>query len=272
MSTEFDVIIKKHLGAKMDICKSLIYVTLFISLLASSANSDRTVDSLSSPGMFVWKNDINSIDYSNPELYLTLGSQSNLKEQYFNEINRQIRIENNDIEGIGMIFSWKQDYFKRYSAGGRFIGKITVNQIMKKKALGGCHDHGLVLVSILRKYGFPAIMVDTAGIQWALDYHEGKRKGFRGHVFIEVYVKDKWILIDSTTGKYVENYDSSNPVIPMTHSVENKGYFVLFKGLDPRGYGITSCKQLNKHLKEFSRKIKSIEMYFPQYVTKRLPQ
>jgi hypothetical protein len=253
MSTEFDVIIKKHLGAKMDICKSLIYVTLFISLLASSANSDRTVDSLSSPGMFVWKNDINSIDYSNPELYLTLGSQSNLKEQYFNEINRQIRIENNDIEGIGMIFSWKQDYFKRYSAGGRFIGKITVNQIMKKN-------------------GFPAIMVDTAGIQWALDYHEGKRKGFRGHVFIEVYVKDKWILIDSTTGKYVENYDSSNPVIPMTHSVENKGYFVLFKGLDPRGYGITSCKQLNKHLKEFSRKIKSIEMYFPQYVTKRLPQ
>jgi len=80
-----------------------------------------------------WKTDVNSIDYSNPELYLTLGSQSNLKEQYFNEINRQIRIENNDIEGIGIIFSWKQDYFKRYSAGGRFIGKITVNQIMKKR-------------------------------------------------------------------------------------------------------------------------------------------
>ena len=223
------------------------------------------------PEKLLWQTQENRIDYSNPELYLTSGSQSSLNQQYFSEINKQIRIGGNDIENAGKIFGWKQGYFKTYSAGGKFIGKVTVNQIMGGKALSGCHDHGLVLVSVLRKYGFPAIMVDTAGIQWAFDYSEGKREGFRGHVFVEVYVKDKWILINSTSGRYVENYDPCNSVIPMTDSAESRGYYALFKGLDPEEYGISSNEQLTEHLKAFARKAESIEMHFPAYKIKSLP-
>jgi hypothetical protein len=231
------------------------------------------------PGAFVWKTDVNSIDYSHPELYLTAGNQSDLNKRYFDEINRQIKIKSNDIEGIRTIFNWKQGYFKAYAAGGALIGQITIDQIMEKRSLGGCHDHGLALVSILRSYGFPAVMVDAAGIQWAFDYREGKAKGFRGHVFVEAYVKNRWILIDSTSGEYVENYDPSNLVIPIKLSVEtrghlvlieSKGYFALFKGLDPAGYGITSFQQLKEHLEEFARRAESIEISFPQYLIKKL--
>jgi hypothetical protein len=143
---------------------------------------------------------------------------------------------------------------------------------MEEKVLSGCHDHGLVLVSILRKYGFPAIMVDTAGIQWALDYNENKQNGFKGHVFIEVYVRNKWILINSTSGKYVQNYEPLNPVITMPDTAESKGYYALFKGLDPAGYGIRDKEQLTENLNLFASRINSIELSFPQYKINMLPQ
>lgn len=219
----------------------------------------------------VWKTDAIYIDYAKPELYLAPGNQSNLDEQYFNEISQQIKMGGSDLENIGAIFKWKQDYFRTYAAGGEFIGKITVNQIMEEKALSGCHDHGLVLVSVLRKYGFPAIMVDTAGIQWAWDYSQGKRQDFIGHVFVEAYVNGKWILINSTSGEYVEDYDPSNSVLPLTNPAESKGYFALFKGLDPEGYGINSNEQLTEDLRVFAGKAESIEMHFPQYKIKKFP-
>lgn len=210
------------------------------------------------------------IDYDNPELYLKSGTQSSLNERYSNEIGTQLSIENNNMKAVAEIFLWKHDYFRTYSAGGKLVGKTTVNQIMEEKMLSGCHDHGLVLVSVFRKYGFPAIMVDTAGIQWALDYSTGERGSFTGHVFVEVYVDNNWILVNSTSGEYVENYDPSNPVIPMTNPDEDKGYFALLKGLDPEGYGITSIQQLKEHMAVFAAGVKSENIHFPKYEVKKL--
>ena len=249
--------------------------TYTITVEAKDTHGDSSAGSISSiniivPGLYVWKDGMDSIDYSSHELYLMSGSQSDLNEQYLNEINREVRIGNKDMVAIKTIFNWKQKYFRPYNAGGALIGKVTVNQAMEERSLSGCHDHGLVLVSVLRKYGFPAIMVDTADIQWAFDYCEGKVEYFAGHIFAEVYVKDKWILIDSTSGMYIENYDPSNPVINIAHSVEAKGHFALLKGLDPEGYGINSERQLHEHLKEFARKVKSIEMHYPKYIIKDL--
>lgn len=226
--------------------------------------------SLPAPKCF-WETATFRIDYSSPELYLASGNQSTLNKKYSDEISTQIKIESNNIKGVAEIFRWKQDYFRTYSAGGKLVGKITVNQIMEEKALSGCHDHGLVLVSVFRNYGFPAIMVDTAGIQWAWDYSTEEQEGFAGHVFVEVYVNNNWILINSTSGEYVENYNPSNSVIPITSPDEDKGYFVLFKGLDPEEYGITSIQQLTEHLKAFAQGVKSVDMHFPEYEITRFP-
>ena len=174
------------------------------------------------------------------------------------------------MKSVAEIFCWKQNYFRTYSAGGKLVGRTTVNQIMKEKALSGCHDHGLVLVSVLRENGFPAVMVDAAGIQWAVDYSAAKRQDFSGHVFVEVYVSNSWYLIDSTSGKYIENYDPANPVIPLTNSDEEKGYFVLLKGLDPEGYGVTSLEQLKTFMKAFAEKVRIENIEFRQYDIKKL--
>ena len=84
-------------------------------------------------------------------------------------------------------------------------------------------------------------------------------------------MKDQWILVNSTSGEYVENYDPCNPVIPMTDSAESKGYFALFKGLDPKEYGINSNEQLIENLKAFAGEVKSLEISLPPCHVKRLP-
>jgi hypothetical protein len=212
------------------------------------------------------------IDYSNPELYLKSGNQSTLNEKYSSEINTQLSIENVDMEALAEILRWKDGYFTLVPGGGE-VGRSTINQLMEEKNLGGgCHDHALVFASICRHFGFPAIMVDTAGIQWAYDYVEGRSGGWLiGHVFVEVYVNNNWILIDSTGGAYVEDYDPCNPVIPMTCSMESKGFFVLLKGLDPEEYGITSQGDfLGEKMIEFALNVESIDMQFPEYTFQNL--
>ena len=214
----------------------------------------------------------NTINYDNAKLYLAAGIQSELSAKYLDEINSRLIIPGGSLDAIAAIFKWKQGAFKASAAGGKYVGKSTVKQLMETKALTGCHDHGLLLASVFRKYGFPAVMVDCAGMQWALNYVENKPGGFIGHVFVEANVDGRWILVNSTSGKYVDNYEPCNPVIPMPDQAESKGYYVLFKGLDPAGYGITSNEQLTASLKSFAGRAKSIEMPLPPYKIRDLPR
>ncbi len=68
----------------------------------------------------------------------------------------------------------------------------------------------------------------------------------------------------------MENYDPDNPVIPMTNPDEDKGYFVLLKGLDPEGYGITSMEQLKEHMTVFAEGVESENIHLPNYEVKKL--
>ncbi|MHC4621531.1 MAG: transglutaminase domain-containing protein [Planctomycetota bacterium] len=211
-----------------------------------------------------------SIDYNDPELYLMPGTQSELGTRLFSEIDAQIEVGAKDMKGIGTIFRWTCDFFDTCADGGECIGKTTIHELVEKRVLGGCHDHSLALASVLRAYGFPAVMVDTAGIQWALDYQQGKRKSLSGHVFLEVFVEGKWILICPTSGRYIEDYDPSNPVIPMTTTIETVGYYALLKGLDPADYGVTSLDVLTKRLEAFADRILPGDLEFREYTMKRL--
>ncbi|MFC1920922.1 transglutaminase domain-containing protein [Chloroflexota bacterium] len=210
------------------------------------------------------------IDYNHPELYLVSGNQSYLDEDCSRIIETQVEVAKSGIEGVAEIFRWKQNYFGTYSARGALVGKTTINQLIEKKELSGCHDHALVLASVFRFCGYPAIMVDAAGIQWAKDYSEGKQISFSGHVFVEVYIDNNWILVNSTSSEYVENYNPHNPVIPMTNPDESTGYFTMLKGLDPEDYGVTSLQQLKKYMEAFAADVQTLEMQFPEYEIKYL--
>jgi transglutaminase-like putative cysteine protease len=216
-------------------------------------------------------NEDSQIDYAHPEKYLNSGTQSTITEEEFTNIDQQLQIKTIDLSAIKKIYAWKQTQFDHVRGGGRYVGKQAINDILKEHVLTGCHDHGLGLVSVLRKYGVPAILVDATGIEWALQYPE-KVRSFRGHVFVEIFLNNTWMLFDSTSGVYIPDYDPSNPVIPITNPDEVKGYYVMFKGLDPEDYGITNIKLLNKEQQRYARLLKEKidQIIFPKYSMKRL--
>jgi hypothetical protein len=195
------------------------------------------------------------IDYSHPEKYLDARGQSGIPEALFKEIDSQLNIKTKELSDIKKIFDWKQANFRYVAAGGRYIGKTTAQRIIEGKELTGCHDDALLMSAVLRRYGFPAIMVDATGIQFSLDYPD-KTTVFSGHVFVEVYLNGRWILVDTNSGEYILDYDVNNLLIPITKPGESKGYYVMLKGIDPGSYGVRSLDDLTNKQKEYSKKLK----------------
>ena len=113
------------------------------------------------------------------------------------------------------------------------IGIPTVNDLFESKTFYGCHSEALLISSILRSFGFPAIMIETFDVGWAFDYYAGNTDSFAGHVMSEILVEGSWILLDND-GSYVEDYDCSDPFISTRFT--SRGLFVFAKGLDTWDY------------------------------------
>jgi len=212
-----------------------------------------------------------TIDYADPSLYLQGGAQSTLAADNVDVVNGQIQAQSRDIVAVGRIFHWIGRSFTAASAGGATIGRTDVNDLVRGRILYGCHDWGLLLSTLLRHFGFPAIMVDGAGIDWAERYRTGQVTSFSGHVYVEVYLEQHWIVVDSTSGMYAANYDYREPVLPFTQSGDSRGHYVLYKGVDPAGYGVTSNEILTARMREFAQALPGITLSFPVYDLRPLP-
>lgn len=210
-----------------------------------------------------------NIDYDKPEKYLKLGKMTKIEISYLDAIRQEISVTGKTIDDLRVIFLWKQLKFRKAYAAGKFVGKSTVNSLYEQGVLTGHHDDGIVLVSILREFGFPAVMVDAAGIQWSHDYTAGKTTEFLGHVYVEVFVEGKWILMDTTSGRYIENYNPLDPVIPLPIRLEPKGFYVMFKGIDTADYGVKSYKSLKKKMKAHAKIISGLKITPPKYIIKK---
>ena len=242
------------------VCSGLLF--LLLGTLSCSSPSDSSEE----PGDGTY-----DIDYEHPELYLVAGSQSEVSAAHLAEVAEELPMDSVDLPALGRLYRWKASQFESVNAGGTYVGRRTAGEILKARTLTGCHDHGLLLAALLRKYGVPAIMVDATGINWALRYPD-EITYFSGHIFVEAFIGGKWMLFCSTSGAYVAEYDPTNPVIPLTTSLEPTGYYVMYKGLDPADYGITSIQQLNTTQERYAQMLKEEidALEFPEYVIDQL--
>lgn len=211
------------------------------------------------------------IDYSHPEKYLAAGTQTALTSHDWATIEPELQLAPVDLASLKQLFLWKSKWFKSVNGGGRFVGRHNMQDLLRDRRLTGCHDHGLVVVSVLRHCGVPSVFVDATGIEWALDYPE-KTKSFRGHVFVEIYLNKAWMLLDSVSGEYISNYSPLNPLIPLKKRDDLKGFYVMFKGLDPADYGITRIEHLTNAQISYARLIRTEihGFHYPDYVIRRL--
>ena len=87
----------------------------------------------------------------------------------------------------------------KVGSGDKF--KRTAEQIIEQ-GLTGCTDYGLVFAALARYKGIPAVFLQAANIDWIKDLKANNENAnfIRGHILIEVFIGDKWYLVDSTSG------------------------------------------------------------------------
>ena len=212
------------------------------------------------------------IDYGHPEKYLAQGEQTHLSNP---SIVNSLRRKEQSIAHLGEIYFWIKREFTTWSAGGKTIGAITTDQLLAERRLGGCHDWGLVYATVARELGYPVVTIDTASITWAKQFQSGQKGAYVGHVFVQVFVEGKWVLVDSTNNWYVENgYDPTNPIIPLQGGIagsneETLGFYVMRKGIDTWSYGIRSVRELNRLMEDSARSLKIETLQYPSYSFQR---
>jgi len=140
------------------------------------------------------------------------------------------------------------------------IGKNTVDELYEIKTYYGCHSLALIISSILREFGFPAIMIETADVQWGYSHNAGTVEHFAGHVMSEIYAENKWFLLDNN-GTFVEEYDHTNPYIPLSN-YSTDAYFVFAKGIDTWDYSTKDDSFTHDKLIFFSENIYCFEEMF----------
>lgn len=205
-------------------------------------------------------------EYSKPELYLAQGPQSALSSATISGIKEELGLPAGAgyIRTLSVLYFWLTDGFESAPDGGATAGKTTAEDLIKSRRLGGCHDYALVYSAVLRELGYPALMADTVSLRWAREFKSDKDPYF-GHVFVEIYTGGKWRLTDAVTGRLILDYDPSNQVIPLALDREPKGYYAMFKGTDPKTYGIDSINSLNKTMIAFAAKLPGLAIKYPEY-------
>lgn len=214
------------------------------------------------------------IDYSHPERYLSQGEQCQISDKKFLD---DFQTDTKGIEQLGSVYRWLKDEFDSYSAGGKTIGKVTVDGLLEQKVMSGCDDYALVFCAVARELGYPSTLVRSSSIVWIKDFKvRGDDARPRiGHIFVEVYLDNKWILIDPTNGWYLdEDYDPSDAVIPLKGNIagqteETYGFYVERKGIDIWDMGIYGQDDSAESMDEIARKIDPGTLVYPDYDFKR---
>lgn len=121
----------------------------------------------------------------------------------------------------------------------------TADDIFRSMELGGCSDFALVQMVLFRAVGIPSRMVITANVDWMIRYRSHPLAMTEGHSFIEVYLEDRWYLVDSTYRWLYTNYNPANKSYP-------HGEYFIGRGIDFWDMGIRSIEDSDNFLRKLA--------------------
>ncbi len=150
----------------------------------------------------------------------------------------------NPYEFIFNFFAWKREglkLIKGIKAKIKLLRKRTADEIIKSGEVTGCGDIAIVFASVARANGIPARVVETLEENWL---KEGNTKYISGHVFVDVDINGRWLMIDPTLGNINSNYVWGN----------DRRFIVYKKGLDSWDIGIKDFTTLKKAARELRKK------------------
>ena len=98
------------------------------------------------------------------------------------------------------------------------------DDVVCESCYGGCADQAIVCGVLLKSAGIPAVWVKTMDLDWIWDFKKKRKfKSWSGHVFLEVYLDDQWVLLDPGAAKTYENYSPKSRILPGNRLAYHKG-------------------------------------------------
>lgn len=107
---------------------------------------------------------------------------------------------------------------------------------------GDDYDAGLVFASLLRNNGIPMVFVQTIASHSLLESLDVMVRSC--HTFLELYLFDRWILLDPATGHLYTDYQENQLSLP-------NGYCAFLKSLNGSKVGIVSAETYRQKLAMF---------------------
>ena len=140
-----------------------------------------------------------------------------------------------------MRYMWHYFTYDRWLKTQAFMR--TADELYESRVLGGCSDYALAQITLFRAVGIPARMVVTANVDWIYQYLKNPLTMTEGHSFIEVFLEDRWYLVDSTYRYFFSEYDPEMPSYP-------HGEYLCKKGVDFWDIGLKSLDDMDRILRE----------------------
>ncbi len=167
---------------------------------------------------------VDSVDYSAPAKYLeitdSLGDRAKITAQA-SEFKGD-----SDLTTIKNTLKW-MDRNLKYDANRAYTWR-NYDDVMREKTYGGCADQSIVCGVLLKGGGIPVVWVKTMDVSWIWDFKKGRQfKSWSGHVFLEVYVDKKWMLLDPGAKMVYKDYSPKARILPGNR-------FAYHKGNDPK--------------------------------------
>jgi len=168
-------------------------------------------------------------DYAHPEKYLRQDAQTQ-RTPLILKIARTISNGKNS-QALAEICAaiHNRTHYERPPYAPLFVS--SADDILSRGYVTGCTNFAIAFATLARAKGIPAIVIDSAQVDWAKK--GASLESVSGHFFAEVFVNDKWLLVDPTVGVLYPGYNPKNPCLP-------KRYYAFAKGLSVIDMGIRS--------------------------------
>jgi transglutaminase-like putative cysteine protease len=160
------------------------------------------------------------IDYSNPKAYLFLNDNMGSRDLIMKAAET---IEGSTPEKkLLAIHRWIESRFT-YKADD-FSEWRTFDQMLINGSYGGCANYSVIFGSMARACGIPTVWVKTLDADWIRGFRtQGTEGSWNGHVFLEIFIHDRWMLLDDTQLVLYEDYDPKTRILPGNRYAYDKG-------------------------------------------------
>ncbi len=165
-----------------------------------------------------------SIDYASPTKYLVIADSLGDHDAIAKQANA-LKVAD-DRKTLANILRWMETHLK-YDKDRAYEWR-NFDTVASQRCYGGCADQALFCGVLLQGAGIPTVWVKTMDVDWIWDFKKKRPfNSWSGHVFLEIYLDGKWVLLDPGASRTYVDYSPNARILPGNR-------FAYHKGNDPK--------------------------------------